>query len=81
MRGANSRIDRIERVVGSDADVVVLTLAGGKTLALGVAADPSRADVEHHVSGNGYDYRWRGGWARFDARSGTASSIQKVKAP
>lgn len=81
VRGANSRIDRIERLVGSDADVVVLTLAGGKTLALGVAADPSRADVEHHVSGNGDDYRWRGGWARFDAKTGTASSTQQARAP
>ncbi|MET1023090.1 MAG: alginate lyase family protein [Pseudoxanthomonas sp.] len=82
VRGANSHIDRIERVAGTDADVVVLTLAGGKTLALGVAADPSKTDVEHHVSGNGYDYRWRGGWARFDAKSGTASSVaQKAKTP
>ncbi|WDS37741.1 alginate lyase family protein [Pseudoxanthomonas sp.] len=74
VRGANSHIDRIERVTGSDADVIVLTLAGGKTLALGVANDPSNAASEHHVSGNGYDYRWRGGWARFEEKSGTAQT-------
>ena len=78
VRGANSHIDKIEHLQGEGADVVVLTLAGGKTLALAVAADPSQADVEHHVQGNGYDYRWRGGWARFDARSGTAPTAAKT---
>ncbi|SEL61742.1 Alginate lyase [Pseudoxanthomonas sp. GM95] len=82
VRGANSRIDKLERVRGSDADVIVLTIAGGKTLALAVADDPDKADVEHHVSGNGYDYRWRGGWARFDAKSGAASgAAQQAKTP
>jgi len=82
VRGANSHIDKIEHLQGDGADVVVLTLAGGKTLALGVAADPSQADTEHHVQGSGYDYRWRGGWARFDTKSGNAPAApQKRKAP
>ncbi|PZP62612.1 MAG: alginate lyase [Pseudoxanthomonas spadix] len=78
VRGANSRIDRLERIRGRDADVVVLTLAGGKTLALAVADDGSDATAEHHVSGDGYDYRWRGGWARFDAKSGTAATPREA---
>jgi len=81
VRGANSRIDGIEHLSGADADVVVLTLAGGKTLALGVANDPSQEGVEHHVQANGYDFRWRGGWARFDARTGPASAPAATAKP
>ncbi|TAL85604.1 MAG: alginate lyase family protein [Rhodanobacter sp.] len=72
--GENSRIDDMVRLDGKDAQVIVLTLEGGKTLALGVANDPSAASARHHVSGKGYDYRWTGGWARFDAKSGTAKA-------
>lgn len=80
--GENSRIENMTRLQGKDAQVIVLTLAGGKTLALGVANDPSQTTGTHHVSGNGYDYRWTGGWARFDHKTGTANtSADGTKAP
>lgn len=72
--GENSRIENMARLDGKDAEVIVLTLAGGNTLALGVANDPSDSTTAHHVSGNGYDYRWTGGWARFDDKTGTAKA-------
>jgi hypothetical protein len=74
VRGANSRIDRIERLAGADADVVVLTLAGGKTLALGIAHDPSVSTQAHQVQAGGQAYRWRGGWARFEDGKATPAA-------
>ena len=66
VRGAKSRIDALSHGRGSDADVVAMTLASGRTLALGVADDPGK-DVTHQVSLNGKDYRWIGPYKRFDA--------------
>lgn len=80
--GENSQIEHIARLVGKSAQVIVLTLAGGKTLALGVANDPSAATAKHHVSGKGYDYRWTGGWARFDAKTDSViADTSAVKTP
>lgn len=69
VRGANSRIDRIAHYRGKDADVLVLDLAGGKRVALGIADDPSKGGA-HEVSGDGHSWRWDGGWKRFDTGSG-----------
>lgn len=69
VRGANSRIDRIAHYRGKDADVLVLDLAGGRRVALGIADDPSKAGA-HEVSGDGHSWRWDGGWKRFDTGSG-----------
>ncbi|MDR6991985.1 oligoalginate lyase [Luteimonas sp. 3794] len=69
VRGANSRIDRIAHYRGADADVLVLHLDGGKTVALGVADDPA-ADAAHEVSGDGQRWHWQGGWKRFDTSTG-----------
>ena len=63
--GADSRIQDIRRVRGEDAEVIVLTLTSGKTLALSVADDPA-AGAEHSVSADGQTWRWTGPWARLD---------------
>ena len=70
VRGANSRIDRIAHYRGKDADVLVLDLAGGQRIALGIADEPGKAG-SHEVSGDGQRWRWEGGWKRFD--TGTAT--------
>ncbi|MGA6151396.1 oligoalginate lyase [Stenotrophomonas sp. NPDC077461] len=70
VRGANSRIDRIAHYRGKDADVLVLDLAGGQRIALGIADEPGKAG-SHEVSGDGQRWRWEGGWKRFD--TGTAA--------
>ncbi|WP_369933770.1 oligoalginate lyase [Xanthomonas tesorieronis] len=69
VHGADSRIRDIARVRGGDAEVIVLTLASGKTLALAVADDPA-AEREHSVQAQGQRYAWRGGYARFDRAAG-----------
>ncbi|WP_337246110.1 oligoalginate lyase [Luteimonas sp. gir] len=69
VRGANSRIDRITHHRGADADVLVLHLDGGKTVALGVADDPA-VGTPHEVSGDGQQWHWQGGWKRFDTPIG-----------
>ncbi|GAA0652571.1 heparinase II/III domain-containing protein [Brevundimonas lenta] len=63
--GSTSRIRDITRVRGDDAEVVIVTLASGKTLALGVADDvsPGRS---HTVRADGQTWQWTGGYARFD---------------
>ncbi|MEN0029940.1 MAG: alginate lyase family protein [Pseudomonadota bacterium] len=63
--GASSRIQDIKRVRGDGAEVIVLTLASGKTLALGVADDVT-AGAAHSVSADGQTWRWTGPWARLD---------------
>ena len=63
--GADSRIQDIRRVRGEGAEVIVLTLSSGKTLALGVADDPA-AGAKHSVSADGQTWRWNGPWARLD---------------
>lgn len=69
VHGADSRIRDIARVRGDDAEVIVLTLVSGKTLALAVADDA--ADTrEHSVQLGGQRYAWRGGYARFDRAAG-----------
>lgn len=70
VRGANSRIDRIAHYRGKDADVLVLDLAGGQRISLGIADEPGKAG-SHEVSGDGQRWRWEGGWKRFD--TGTAT--------
>lgn len=67
--GADSRIRDIVHARGDDAEVLVLTLVSGKTLALAVADDA--ADTrEHSVQVGGQRYEWRGGYARFDRAAG-----------
>jgi hypothetical protein len=56
-------------VRGDDAELIVLTLASGKTLALAVA-DDAAAGREHSVQAQGQRYAWRGGYARFDRAAG-----------
>ncbi|WP_282294959.1 oligoalginate lyase [Stenotrophomonas sp. PS02289] len=72
VRGANSRIDRLSHYRGDDADVLVLDLAGGAQVALGVAHDP-RAAGTHEVRGGGHTWRWDGGWKRFDSANEKAA--------
>ncbi|MCF7751356.1 heparinase II/III family protein [Bacillus subtilis subsp. subtilis] len=69
VRGANSRIDAIAHYRGKDADVLVLDLAGGKRVAVGIADEPGQASG-HEVSGGGQTWRWDGGWKRFDGSTG-----------
>ncbi len=49
--------------------MLVLDLAGGKRLALGIADDPTQGG-SHEVSGDGQSWRWDGGWKRFDTGTG-----------
>ncbi len=53
------------RLRGEGADVIVLTLVRGKTLALGVADDVA-AGAQHRVQADGQTYEWTGPYARFD---------------
>jgi len=78
VRGAASRVEKVQRLRGDEAEVVVLTLAGGGTLALAVADDPGDATRSHRVRADGHDYAWQGGWARFDAPSGNAGKAGKT---
>ena len=69
VHGADSRIRDIVHARGDDAEVLVLTLVSGKTLALAVADDA--ADTrEHSVQVGGQRYAWRGGYTRFDRAAG-----------
>jgi hypothetical protein len=72
VRGANSRIDAIAHYRGKDADVLVLDLAGGKRVAMGIADEPNKPG-SHEVSGGGQSWRWDGGWKRFDSSTGKDS--------
>jgi hypothetical protein len=63
--GADSQISDLRSVRGADAEVVVATLASGKTLVLCVADHPA-PDAVHVVSANGQTWRWTGPWARLD---------------
>lgn len=63
--GADSRVQDVKRVRGDGGEVIVLTLASGKTLALGVADDVTTG-VAHSVSADGQTWRWSGPWARLD---------------
>ena len=63
--GATSQIRDIRRVSGEDAEVIVLTLVGGRTLALGVAHDVA-AGERHRVQADGQTWEWTGAYARFD---------------
>lgn len=63
--GATSQIKDIARLRGGDADVIVLTLASGAKLALGVADDASPA-MRHTVRIDSQTYEWTGPYARFD---------------
>ena len=66
--GATSRIRSIEHARGGDAEVVVLTLASGRTIALAIADDATSAG-RHTVRLDGQTYQWSGAWARFDRES------------
>jgi len=72
VRGANSRIDAMAHYRGKDADVLVLDLAGGKRVAVGIADEPGKPG-SHEVSGGGHSWRWDGGWKRFDSSTGKDS--------
>ena len=72
VRGANSRIDAIAHYRGKDADVLVLDLAGGKRVAVGIADEPDKPG-SHEISGGGQSWRWDGGWKRFDSSTGKDS--------
>lgn len=63
--GATSRIRAIARARGEDAEVIVLTLASGRELALGVA-DEAAKSASHTVRVEGRVYEWTGPYARFD---------------
>lgn len=63
--GSSSRIRAIERHRGDGAELVIVTLASGKTIALGVA-DEIAAGARHTVRAGGQTYQWTGAWARFD---------------
>lgn len=63
--GSTSRIRAIARVAGEGGEVIVLTLASGRTLALGVAHDVA-AGATHSMRANGQTYEWTGPYARFD---------------
>lgn len=76
VRGANSRIRSIERLRGDDAEVVVLTLVSGATLALGVADDPA-SGRGHRVAAGGRSYRWKGAYARLDQSAGETQEPQR----
>jgi hypothetical protein len=63
--GAASRIRDIGRARSNGAEVIVLTLASGKILALGVADDLAE-NAAHAVTFNGQTYAWTGPYARLD---------------
>jgi hypothetical protein len=63
--GATSQIRDIARARGDGAEVIVLTLASGKIIALGVA-DAVDAARRHTVVYDAQTYQWTGPWARFD---------------
>lgn len=63
--GATSQIREIARMRGVDAEVIVLTLASGTVIALGVA-DDGTAGRRHTVLHEGQTFQWAGAWARFD---------------
>ncbi|WP_269713538.1 heparinase II/III domain-containing protein [Caulobacter sp. NIBR2454] len=63
--GATSQIRDIARTRGEGAEVIVLTLASGAKLALGVADDVSPI-AAHAVRIDGQAYEWTGPYARFD---------------
>ena len=63
--GSTSRIRAIERHRGEASELVLVTLASGKTIALGVA-DEITAGAHHTVRVGGQTYQWTGAWARFD---------------
>lgn len=65
VRGADSRIRALDHLRGEDADVIVLTLASGRTLALAVADDPA-PERQHRVATGGHTYQWTGAYARFE---------------
>jgi hypothetical protein len=80
VHGANSRIRNIERLRGEDADVVLLTLVSGGTLALGVADDPSPGQ-DHRIVANGRTYQWKGAYARINQSSGAKHAARTQPEP
>lgn len=63
--GSTSRIRDIARTRGEGAEVIVLTLASGRKLALAVADDAAKT-AAHAVRIDGQVYEWTGPYARFD---------------
>jgi hypothetical protein len=63
--GAKSRIASLAHERSDDGDVLVLTFASGKTVAIAVAQDPSSA-ARHRVVAGDRTYEWAGAYARFD---------------
>lgn len=66
--GATSQIRAIAQARGEGAEVVVLTLVSGATLAIGIA-DDAASSGRHTVRHGGQTYEWTGAWARFDRES------------
>lgn len=62
---ADSRIATMTRHRGGDAEVIVLNLLSGRTVALAVADDAS-AEGRHRIEADGQTYEWTGAYARFD---------------
>jgi len=62
---ADSRISALRHSRSEDSDVIALTLASGKTVALGVAQVPSPG-ARHRVIAGDQTYEWTGTYARFD---------------
>ena len=73
VHGADSQIKAMVRARGQDAELLELTLASGARIALGVA-DDSAAGVEHRVTVDGHEYRWRGSHARMDRAGGSGGA-------
>lgn len=65
VQGADSRIRAVAHARGADADVVVLQLASGRVLALGVA-DDTALQRKHRVEADGQVYEWAGPYARIE---------------
>lgn len=63
--GSTSRIRAVELIEGDGADVIVITLASGRIVALGVAREIT-ADARHRVVRGGQTFEWTGAWARLD---------------
>ena len=80
VHGAKSRIRSIERLRGEDAEVVLLTLVSGGTLALGIADDPSPAR-DHRVVADGRSYQWKGAYACIDQPSGAKQPARTQQEP
>lgn len=77
VQGADSRIHALDHVRGEDADVIVLTLASGRTLALAVADDLSPNREHGVVAADGHRYQWTGAYACIDRQGAAKPALGK----